>query len=177
MPCLRRRTMTSWNGRSSPRGRVDGDDLPLDDRLGRARPRREDLDDVGELRADALQPPGEQLDRPVGGPVRLDPDAVVLVLGRALPAQLDQDLRRVGQPLGEHGPHRVTRAHLELLGRRHPAAGQSGGDLAQVAADVAGAFQDRPGGPPAGVHLRQRVQDGGRSDPPAATPPVTRRSR
>jgi hypothetical protein len=31
-----------------PGGRVDGDDLPLDDRLGRAQPRRENLDDIGE---------------------------------------------------------------------------------------------------------------------------------
>ena len=111
-----------------------------------------------------LQPPGEQLDRPVGGPVRLDPDAVVLVLGRALAAQLGQDLRRVRQPLGEHGPHRVARLHLELLDRRQPAADQRGGDLAQVAADVVGAFQHRPGGPAARMDLGERIQDGGRAD-------------
>src|SRR5256886_17490175 len=64
-----------------PRGRVERDDLTLDDRLGRAQPCRQDLDDVWELGGDALKPPGEQLDLAVGGAVRLDPDAVVLVLG------------------------------------------------------------------------------------------------
>ena len=81
-----------------------------------------------------------------------------------LAAQLGQDLHRVGQPLGEHGPHSVTRAHLQLLDRRHPASDQNGGDLAQIAADVVGAFQHRPGGPPTGVYLRERVQDGGHAD-------------
>ena len=147
-----------------PGGRVEGDDLSLDDRLARAQPGREHLHDVRELRADPLQPPGEQLDRPVGGLVRLDPDAVVLVLGRAPAAQLGQDLRGVGQPLGQHGPHRAARPHPESLHRRHAAVGQDGGDPAQVAADVVGAFQHRPGGPPAGVRLRQCIQDGGRAD-------------
>ena len=96
--------------------------------------------------------------------MRLDPDAVVLVLGRALPAQLGQDLRRLGQPLGQHGPHRVARAYADLLDRGQAAGRQGGGDPAQVAADVVGAFQHRPGGPPAGVHLGQGVQDGGRAD-------------
>ena len=45
-----------------------------------------------------------------------------------------------------------------------PPVDQGGGDPAQVAADVVGAFQHRPGGPPAGVDLGQRVQDGGRAD-------------
>ena len=96
--------------------------------------------------------------------MRLHPHAVVLVLRRAFPAELGQDPGRVGQPLGQHGPHRVTRADLDLSGRRQAAFGQGGGDPAQVAADVVGAFQHRPGGPPAGVHLGQRVQDGGRAD-------------
>ena len=147
-----------------PRGRVVRDDLPLQDRLARPQPRGQRLDDVGELRGHPLQPAGEQLDRPVRGPVRLHPDAVVLVLRRALPAQLGQDLVRLGEPLGQHGPHRVARADLDLLGRRQAAGGQGGGDPAQVAADVVGAFQHRPGGPPAGVDLGQRVQDGGRAD-------------
>jgi hypothetical protein len=153
-----------------PGGRVEGDDLSLDDRLAGAQPRREELDDVRELGADALQPPGEQLDPAVGGPVRLDADAVVLVFGRALPAQLCQDLRGVGQPLGEHDPDRVARADLELFDRREPAPDQGGGDPAEVAADVIGAFQHRPGRPAAGVCLRERVQDGGRSDPQPQPP-------
>ena len=144
--------------------RVEGDHLPFEDRLARAEPRLEDRHDIGELAADALLPAGEQLDPAVGGAVRLDPDAVVLVLGRALPAQPGQDLRGVGGPLGEHGAHRVAGAHLQPLDRRHPATGQSGGDQAEVAADVVAAFQHRPGGPATGVHLRERVQDGGGAD-------------
>jgi hypothetical protein len=97
--------------------------------------------------------------------VRLDPDAVVLVLGRAPPAELGQDLLAVGQPLGQHGPHRVTRTHLDLLDRRHPAVHQNGRDPAQVTADVVGTFQHRPIGSAAGVHLRERVQDGRCADP------------
>ena len=163
--------MTSPNGRSSPAAGSKATTSPSTIASAGPSPAARSLDDVGELGADPLQPPGEQLDRPVGGPVRLDPDAVVLVLGRALPAQLGEDLRGVGQPLGEHGPHRVARPDLDLLDRRHPAAGQRGGDLAQVTADVVGAFQYRPGGPPARVHLRERVQDGGRAD---AQPQVLR---
>src|SRR6266571_324342 len=86
MPCLRRRYMTSWNGRRSP-GRVGSDHLALQDRLAGAQPGGEQLHDVGKLGRDALQPAGEQLQPPVGGAVGLHPHAVVLVLGRAGPAQ------------------------------------------------------------------------------------------
>src|SRR2546430_13452140 len=78
-------------GAQLPRGRVERDDLTLDDRLGRAQPRRQDLDDIRELSGDALQPPGKQLDLAVGCAVCLDPDAVGIVFGRAPPAQLGKD--------------------------------------------------------------------------------------
>ena len=96
--------------------------------------------------------------------MRLDPDAVVLVLGRAPPAQPGQDLVGVGQPLGEHDPHRVPRLDPQLLHRGQPAACQGGGDLAEVAADVVAALEHRPGGLAARVDLGERVQDGGRAD-------------
>ena len=102
--------------------------------------------------------------------MRLHPDPVVLVLGRAPAAQLGQDLGGVGQPLGQHGPHRVARAHLEPLDRRQPAVGEGGGDPSEVAADVIGPFQHRPGGPPTGARLRERVQDGWRADPQPQAP-------
>ena len=96
--------------------------------------------------------------------MRLDPDPVVLVLRRAPPAQLGQDLAGVGQPLGQHGPHRVARPDVQLLHRGQSAADQRGGDQSYVAADVVGALQHLPLGPPARVDLGQRVQDGGRAD-------------
>jgi hypothetical protein len=145
-------------------GGVVGDDLALEDRLGRPEPGRQQLDDVGELVGYFLKPPGEQLDTSVGGAVRLNPDTVVLVLGGAPPAQPGQDLRGVGQPLGQHDPHRVARLHPQLFHRGQPAARQRGGDLAEVAADVVAALQHRPGGLAARVHLGKRVQDGGRAD-------------
>src|SRR3712207_6533710 len=54
-----------------------------------------------------LQKAGVQLQGAVGGAVGLDPDAVVLVRGRAAPTELGQDLGRLAEPLGEHGPDRV----------------------------------------------------------------------
>jgi hypothetical protein len=155
--------MTSWNGRL-PGGRVKGDHLALQDRLARAEPAPEDLDDVGELGADALLPAGEQLEGAVSGAVGLHSNAVVLVLGGALPAQLGEDLPGVGQPLGEHDPDRVARADLQLLDRGQPPVDQGGGDQAEVAADVVGALQHRPRRPAAGVHQRERVEDGGSAD-------------
>lgn len=80
MACLRRRNMTSWNGTQLAGGRVEGDHLPLRDRLPRAEPGAQDVDDVGELGADALLPAGEQLQHAVSGAMGLHPDAVVLVL-------------------------------------------------------------------------------------------------
>src|SRR2546430_15462027 len=77
-----------------PGGRVERDDLTLDDRLGWAQPRRQDLDDVRELGGDALQPPGEQLDLAVGGAVRLGPGAAALILGRAPPPPPGKDCPR-----------------------------------------------------------------------------------
>jgi hypothetical protein len=96
--------------------------------------------------------------------VRLHPDAVVLVLGRAPAAQLGQDLGGVGQPLGQHGPHRVARLDVQLLHRGQPAADQRGRDQADVAADVVAALEHLALGSPARVDLGQRVQDGGRAD-------------
>jgi hypothetical protein len=97
--------------------------------------------------------------------VGLDPDAVVLVLGRARPAQLGQDLGRLAHPLGEHGPHRVARPHLHRLHRGQPLGGQGGRDQAQVRADVVGPLQDLSLPAAAGVHLGQGVEDGGGADP------------
>jgi hypothetical protein len=147
-----------------PRRRVVGDHLTLEDRLPRPQPRGQARHDVGKLPRDPLQPPGEQLDLPVRGAMRLDPDAVVLVLRAALPAQLGQDLRAFGEPLRQHGPHRAARRHPQFLDRGEPVSDQDPSDSPQVAADVIGAFQYRPGGLPAGLHLGQRVQDGGRTD-------------
>ena len=144
--------------------RVVRDRLALEDRLPRAERRVERLDQVGELVVDPLQPAGEQLDLAVGGAVGLDPDPVVLVLGGALAAQPGQDLVGLGQPLGEHDPHRVARPHLHLLDRRQPAAGQRLGDHAEVAADVVRPLQHRAVGLAAGVHPDQRVEDRRRAD-------------
>ena len=63
----------------------------------------EHLHRLGELGRDPVQPAGVQLQDPVGGAVGLDPDAVVLVLGRAGPPQLGQDLGRLAEPLGHMG--------------------------------------------------------------------------
>ena len=96
--------------------------------------------------------------------MRLDPDAVVLVLGRAPPAQPGHDLAGVSQPLGQHDPHRVSRLDPQLLHRGQPAADQGGGHLTEVAADVVTTLQHRPGRLAAPVHPGQGVQDGRRAN-------------
>ena len=80
------------------------------------------------------------------------------------PAQAGQDLPGVGQPLRQHDPHRVARLDPQPLHRGQAAAVQGGRDLAEVAADVVTALEHRPGGLAARVHLGERVQDGGRAD-------------
>ena len=147
-----------------PGGRVEGNDLSLQDRLARGKPLLERLDDVRELVTDALQPAGEQLDSAVCRAVCLDPHTVVLVLGRAFAAQFGQDLDGVGQPLGEHDPHRVAGAHLDSFDRRQSAAGECRSNQAEVTADVVRALQHRPGGTATGVDERESVQDGRGSD-------------
>ena len=122
------------------------------------------LHHVGELGAHPLLPPGEQLDLPVGGAVRLHPHAVVLVLGRAGAAQLGQDLRGVGKPLGQHHPRRVAGPDPQPRHRVQAAADQRGGHQPEVAADVVRPLQRRPVLPAAGVHHGQRVEDGRRPD-------------
>ena len=96
--------------------------------------------------------------------MRLDAHPVVLVLGRALAAELGQDLRGLGQPLGQHHPDRVARPHPQPLHRVQPVADQRAGDQAEVAADVVPPLQHRPVLPAAGVDVGQRVQDGRRAD-------------
>jgi hypothetical protein len=147
------------------RGRVGRDHLALQDHLARPQALVEQVDHVRELATDPLQAAGEQLDLAVGGAVGLDPDAVVLVLGRARPAELGQQLRGVAHPLGEHRPHRVARADLDGLDRLQAPVDQGGRDQAEVGADVVGPLQHRPAGPAAGVDQGQGVQDGRVADP------------
>jgi len=66
---------------------------------------------VGELGGDPHEAPGEQLELAVS-PVRLDAQAVVLVLSRARSAELAQDLLSTSQALREHRPDRVARPDL-----------------------------------------------------------------
>ena len=96
--------------------------------------------------------------------MRLDPDAVVLVLGRAPPAQPGQDLVGFREPLREHDPDRVSGLDPQLPHRRQAAVGHGGGDLTKVAADVVAALEGRPGGPAARVDLGEGIEDGRRPD-------------
>jgi len=157
-------------GAQLPGGGVEGDHLPLNDRLLRGERGAQVAGDLRELGGHVAEPAGVQLHGAVGGQVGLDPHAVVLVLGRADPTQPLQDLRSIRQPLGEHRPHRVARPHLHRLDCLQAALDQGLGDQAEVAAAVVGALQHRPGRPPAGIHRRQRVQDRGGADPQPQRP-------
>ena len=122
MPYLRRRYMTSWKGRSSPEAGSKATTSPSRITSRGPRPASSTSTTSGNCQAMRSRPPGEQLQPPVGGAVRLHPDAVVLVLGRAGSAELGEDLRGAGQPLGQHRPHRVAGPHLDPLHRGQPAA-------------------------------------------------------
>ena len=168
MPYLRRRYMTSWNGRRSPEAGSNATTSPSRIASRGREAGVEQLDDVGELPGHPFQAAGVQLQLSVGGAVGLHPDAVVLVLGRAAArpawpstsAVLDSRWASIGRTgLPARTWIRSTAASPPLDQRR--------GDQAEVGADVVGPFQHRTGLAAAGVHLGERVQDGGGADPEA----------
>ena len=82
-----------------------------------------------------------------------------------LPAEPGENFVGLGQPLGQHHPHRIAGSHPHLLDCGQPAGGQRGRDQAEITADVVRPFEYRSVFPAPGVDLRQRIQNRRRADP------------
>ena len=144
IPCLRRRYITSPNGRSSLAAGSYAITSPSTIASRGPSPVCSSSSTSGNWALTRSCRRVNSSISPVGGAVRLDPHAVVLVLRRAPAAELGQDLLRHRQPLGEHHPDRMAGPDPQLLHRLQAAGDQRRGDQAEVAADVVRPLEHRP---------------------------------
>src|SRR6266542_4326828 len=145
MPCLRRRYMTSWNGRRSPVAGSAATTSPS--RIASRGP---------SPAASSSTTSGNWVETRSSRRVNSSssPSAVRWACTR-MPSYLYS---------AAQVPPSLSRTSAGLDSRQ-PAGGQRRGDQAQVRADVVGALQHRAGGAAACVDGGQRVQDGGGADP------------